>query len=183
MSPATSVGGTVATGCAGLVGCNHRRCPGWLTGIVLPARAVAGAASAVLLAMVISACSRDDRADGARFCEALRTEQITLTGGVTSTAQAEALVARYEELAELAPAAVRDEWTVVTQLLEAAVTTPADDPEAAQALTERALAAQQDVDVVTEWVRATCAVDLRPGLATDQPDPPAITPAPPPPSG
>jgi hypothetical protein len=165
------------------VGCNHRDHDGWLTGPVPPVRALAGAASAVLLAVVATACNRDARADGAQFCEALRTEQITLTGGVTSTAQAEVLVARYEELTELAPAAVRDEWTVVTDLLAAAVAVPADDAAAAQALTEQALAAQQDVDVVTEWVRVTCGVDLRPGLATDQPDPPAITPAPPPSEG
>jgi hypothetical protein len=140
-------------------------------------------AVAVVLAAGLMGCNRGGRADGAQFCDALRTEQIVLTGGVTTPAQAASLVSRYRELQRMAPAAVRDEWTRVADLLEAAATTPAGDAVAVQRLTERALATQQDVDVVTEWARKTCGVDLRPGLPVDTPDPPAITSAPPPPSG
>jgi hypothetical protein len=151
-----------------------------LTGPVPAARALPRVAAVVLLAVGLAGCNRGERADGTRFCEALRTEQITLTGGVTTPEQATALLQRYRELEVLAPAAVRDEWTVVADLIEAAATAPTDDPAATQRLTEQALAAQQDVDTVTEWVRATCGVDLRPGLPVDNPAPPAITPAPPP---
>jgi hypothetical protein len=151
-----------------------------LTGPVLAARALPRVAAVALLAAGLAGCNREARADGTKFCESLRTEQITLTAGVSTPEQAAALVQRYRELQLLAPAAIRDEWTVVADLLEAAATAPTDDPTATQRLTEQALAAQQDVDTVTQWVRTVCGVDLRPGLPVDTPDPPAITPAPPP---
>ena len=140
----------------------------------------------VVLALVLAglaACSRETRADGAAFCDAVRTEQATLTGGVSSPEQAAAMVDRYRELEELAPVAVRDEWGRVTDLLETAATTAAGDAEAVAALAEEALTAAQDVDTVTTWLRTTCGVDLRPGFATDQPVAPALTTAPPPSEG
>jgi hypothetical protein len=137
----------------------------------------------VLVLAALTACSRETRADGAAFCDAVRTEQATLTAGVASPEQAAAVVERYRELEELAPVAVRDEWGRVTDLLETAAITPTGDAEAVAALAQDALAAAQDVDTVTTWLRTTCGVDLRPGLATDQPVPPALTTAPPPSEG
>jgi hypothetical protein len=137
----------------------------------------------VLVTAALSACNRETRADGGAFCEAVRTEQASLTAGVAGPEQASAMVARYRELEELAPVAVRDEWGRITDLLETAATTPTGDAEAVAELAQDALAAAQDVDTVTTWVRTTCGVDLRPGFATDQPVPPALTTAPPPSEG
>ena len=119
-------------------------------------RAVLATGAALL---VLASCDKGSRED--RFCERLAEEQALLAVVPTDPDELDAFVERYQDLADIAPLAIEEQWQTVTELVEAVATEDLTDPAAADRLRDRAVAATRPIDEVRAYARTTCGVELR----------------------
>jgi hypothetical protein len=136
-------------------------------------RSVPLSAAAVLLGL--AACGDGGAGDAGRFCARVEAEQAALSGGIVTPLDASAAVTRYQELADLAPLAIRDEWAQLTAVVEAAATADVTDPAERDRLTELAYGSEQAARTVDQWVTERCGVRLRNGPAITAPAGPGTT--------
>jgi hypothetical protein len=134
----------------------------------LQLRAVLATVGAVAL---VASCDEGSRED--RFCRRLAEDQALLAVVPGNPDQLDAFVERYQELADVAPLAIEEQWQTVTELFEAVATEDLTDPAAADRLRDRAVAATKPVDEVRAYARTTCGVELvvaaTPGAVTTVP--------------
>ncbi len=123
-------------------------------GFVRPRLAVAALAAALLL----GGCDKGSRED--RFCGRLAKDHALLAVVPSDPAQLDAYVNRYRQLEKVAPLAISDEWSTITDLMEHVASTNLSDPAAADKLRDEAVAATRSVDVVRLYALKTCGVDL-----------------------
>jgi hypothetical protein len=134
----------------------------------LPLRAVLASIGAVVL---LASCDRGSRED--RFCRRLAEDQALLAVVPSEPDQLDAFVERYQELADVAPLAIEEQWRTITELFEAVATEDLTDPATADRLRDRAVAATKPIDEVRAYARTTCGVELvvaaTPGAVTTVP--------------
>ena len=138
------------------------------------ARLGASAVAALAIAApLLAACGpRGDRAG--RFCALVKTDQPAITAGVRG-ASVDKVVDQFHALERTAPIAIESDWAKLTDLVEAAAAIQPGDAEAQARLTTAAYEANESVQNVVGWVRATCGVDLTVPAATATSTPTATT--------
>jgi hypothetical protein len=113
---------------------------------------------AVVVVAVLGACDPGSRQD--RFCARLAKERIELSVVPTDPGDLDDFVQRYRELGKVAPLAIDDQWQTVTDLMVAVVNDDLSDPQAADRLRDRAVAATKAVNEVKLYAQQTCRVNL-----------------------
>lgn len=118
---------------------------------------------AVLVAFVVAGCSNDTSSDAERFCGEIGADPASIVSpDLTDEAGLENTIARYRDLADLAPVAIEAEWRSLLDSLETASTVVPSDPESVQRAVTRAYASERAAVDVRNWVNANCGVDLGP---------------------
>lgn len=116
-------------------------------------------------AMTLAACSTPART-ATNFCRQLQQELPEIAQPTATPAEVSDLVKRYERLGDLAPLAIEDDWTALTNLVKAAAEVDAADPASVQAVADLSYATQKSATATATWVRETCGVDISTGLGT-----------------
>ena len=118
---------------------------------------------------VLGSCDKGSRQD--RFCKKLAADQSLLSVVPQNPGDLDDFVSRYQQLANIAPLAIDDQWHTIADLVKAVATSDLSDPTTADRLRDQAIAATKAVDDVRAYAKTTCGVDLV--LA---PTPGAVTP-------
>ena len=126
---------------------------------------------AVVAVALLASCDKGSRQD--RFCRQLADDQALLAVVPTDPDELDAFVERYQDLADVAPLAIEDQWRTITELFEAVATEDLSDPATADRMRDRAVAATKSIDEVRAYARTTCGVELvvaaTPGAPTTLP--------------
>jgi hypothetical protein len=142
----------------------------------------AASVAAIAVAMAgLAACDSAPERSSSRFCSELDRQLPGLEGPTATQADQDALLARYEQLSEITPLAVEDDWQQLTELVRTAVTVVPSDPESVQKLADESYATERAYRRIFDWVTATCGVTMpQPGgiETTTVAPPPDSTPAP-----
>jgi hypothetical protein len=107
---------------------------------------------------LLGSCDKGSRQD--RFCHRLADDQALLAVVPADPDALDAFVERYQELADVAPLAIEEQWRTITDLFEAVATEDLTDPAAADRLRDKAVAATKPIDEVRAYARTTCGVEL-----------------------
>ena len=108
----------------------------------------------------LSACGGGSEPSATAFCNALDRELPGLEGPTATQGDLDALVERYDGLAELAPLAIEADWTQITDLIRTAVTVEPDDPTSVQTALDAAYRTERAARRVEAWVSATCGLAM-----------------------
>jgi len=123
------------------------------------ARLTVAAAIVAVGTSLLAACGpRGDRAG--HFCALVKSDQPALTAGVKGDVSIDKVVDQFHDLERTAPIAIEADWAKLTDLVEAAAAIQPGDADAQARLTTAAYEANESVQNVVGWVRATCGVDL-----------------------
>lgn len=127
--------------------------------------------------LALAACNGDPTPSAAQFCAEISTNRDEI---VTPTFLAEvdidAHVELHQRLESLAPLAVAEEWAIVTDAVETAATVVPTDSNSVQRAVDAAYRSEAAAVAVSEWVLASCGVDLGPVSTIaphDRPEPAA----------
>lgn len=124
------------------------------------------AAPAAALTLLLAACGDDAAGSAERFCGEIDENKALLTDpGLVYSDDVEPLLARYREIAELAPLAIEQEWRQLLVAYETASTVVPGDPDSEQLALTAAYQSESAAVAVADWLRANCGVDIGP-LAT-----------------
>jgi hypothetical protein len=126
---------------------------------------------AVALAAAVTVLGRATRQPAGPLRKKLAADQSLLSVVPQDPGDLDAFVARYQQLANIAPLTIDDEWHTIADLVKAVATSDLSDPTTADRLRDQAVAAMKAVDDVRAYAKTTCGVDLV--LA---PTPGAVTP-------
>ena len=107
----------------------------------------------------------------------MKTDQPAITAGVQGSQSVDEVVDQFHALQRTAPIAIESDWAKLTDLVEAAAAIQPGDADAQARLTTAAYEADESVQNVVGWVRATCGVDLTVPAAAATTTPTATTPA------
>jgi hypothetical protein len=107
---------------------------------------------------VLGSCEKGSPQD--RFCKKLVEEQSLLSVVPQNPGDLDAFVSRYQQLADIAPLAIDDQWQSIADLVKAVATSDLSDPTTADRLRDQAVAATKAVDDVRAYANTTCGVDL-----------------------
>jgi hypothetical protein len=124
--------------------------------------------SASACVAIISACSSPART-ATNFCRQLANELPEIADLPATDEQISDAVKRYERLLEVAPLEIEREFESLTALMRAARDVDAADIESVQALVELTYSSEKDALASSDWVLATCGVDLSLGIAPSAP--------------
>jgi hypothetical protein len=75
-----------------------------------------------------------------------------------------AAVGHFTRLQKVAPLEVQQDWDALTELMIAASKVKADDAESVQQVADLAYATEANANSASEWVKATCGVDISLGV-------------------
>ena len=75
-----------------------------------------------------------------------------------------AAVGHFTRLQKVAPLEVQQDWNALTELMIAASKVKADDAESVQQVADLAYATEANANTASEWVKATCGVDISLGV-------------------
>ena len=75
-----------------------------------------------------------------------------------------AAVGHFTRLQKVAPLEVQQDWDALTELMIAASKVKADDAESVQQVADLAYATEAIANTASEWVKATCGVDISLGV-------------------
>lgn len=118
-----------------------------------------GAISAICVLAFATSCGGTDRT-ATNFCRQLAKEMPGIATVPTTQSEADVLVSRYRRLGEVTPAAVADDWSTLTSMLEDATNLNTSNSEDVEAFTKEALQANKAAGRALQWVKDTCGVDL-----------------------
>ena len=124
--------------------------------------------SASACVAIISACSSPART-ATNFCRQLANELPEIADLPATDEQISDAVKRYERLLDVAPLEIEREFESLTALMRAARDVDAADIESVQALVELTYSSEKDALASSDWVLATCGVDLSLGIAPSAP--------------
>ena len=144
-------------------------------------RFVAPVAAATVALAALVACGGSPERSSSRFCSELDQQLPGLEGPVATQEDQDALVARYDELNEIAPLALEEDWQQLTDLIHTAATIVPTDPASVQRASDVAYATERAYRRIFEWVSANCGLTMpQPGgiETTTIAPPPDSTPAP-----
>lgn len=126
-------------------------------------------ACTVTAVVLLPACSDADRS-GANFCEKLSSKVDGLSGPLATSDDISDLVNRYESLDAITPLAIRDDWHVITELLQTAEDVDYEDPRSRQDLADAAYKAERSARDVARWVESTCGIAMPDVIGVEGPD-------------
>lgn len=140
------------------------------------------AAAAVALAGLV-ACGGSPERSSSRFCSEL-DQQLPGLEPLSATAtpeEVDALVARFDELNEVTPLAVEEDWQQLTDLVHTAATVVPTDPASVQKMADEGYATERAYRRIVEWVSANCGLTMPPagGIETTTVAPPPDSTPPP----
>ena len=116
----------------------------------------AGLAAAALLA----GCRTTTTPSAAAFCRRVEANRSVLHGGGADAAGVARTLAAYRNVAQVAPAGVRDAWGTVTALVESAASADLSEPQTNERLAARSLAAKPEIDSIVNYTKSTCGLDI-----------------------
>jgi hypothetical protein len=73
-------------------------------------------------------------------------------------------VERFKRLAKVAPLEIEEHWNALTALMVETSKVDADNPESVQRVVDLAYATEVSATASSEWVVATCGVDISQGV-------------------
>lgn len=123
-----------------------------------PAAAVVMALASAGFALV--ACGGSPERSSSRFCSRLDQQLPALLGPYATQEEQDALLARYQDLGEVAPLAVEEDWQALTELVQTAITVAPGDQESTQRLADAAYATERAYRRIHEWVATTCGLTM-----------------------
>lgn len=113
--------------------------------------------------LVLAACGGGSERSTEGYCDDLAKEVEQLNLDLVSLDDAEALVERYERLAERAPVAVADEWQQLADLMIAAAAVDLTDDAARSAVVEQAASTERAANQIVAHAINTCGVTIPTG--------------------
>ena len=117
-----------------------------------------------LIALIaITACSETART-GTNFCRQLAKEMPGIAVMPATVEEVNAAVGHFTRLQKVAPLDVQQDWDVLTELMIAASQVKAEDAESVQQVADLAYASEANSKSASDWVKATCGVDISLGV-------------------
>lgn len=116
-----------------------------------------------LAPIAISACAETPRT-GTNFCRQLAKEMPGISVMPATVEEVNAAVGHFTRLQKVAPLEVQQDWNALTDLMIAASKVQADDAESVQQVADLAYATEANASTASEWVKATCGVDISLGV-------------------
>jgi hypothetical protein len=98
------------------------------------------------------------------FCRQLEQEMPAIAELPATPEAIDATVERFERLLAVAPLAIEEDLSKLTDLFRAAADMDAADPESVQSVVDQAYYTEQSAANVSDYVLATCGVDIATGL-------------------
>ena len=112
---------------------------------------------------VLASCASPART-ATNFCRQLQKELPGIALPAATPREVSDLVASYGRLLDVAPLAVQEDWTVLTELIRAAAKVDAADPASVQAVADLSYASQKNAANAAAWALANCGVDISTGV-------------------
>ena len=116
-----------------------------------------------IASVVLTACSETPRT-GTNFCRQLAKEMPGIAVMPATVAEVNAAVGHFTRLQKVAPLEVQQDWDVLTELMIAASKVKAEDAESVQQVADLAYASEANSKSASDWVKATCGVDISLGV-------------------
>ena len=113
--------------------------------------------------IAITACAETPRT-GTNFCRQLAKEMPGISVMPATVEEVKAAVGHFTRLQKVAPLEVQQDWDALTELMIAASKVKADDAESVQQVADLAYATEASANAASEWVKATCGVDISLGV-------------------
>lgn len=113
-----------------------------------------------LLAVAATVACSDPERTGARFCAELGEQAPLLAGPLGTPDDVDELVKRYRDLEKITPLAIEEEWTILTDLVEAASDVDPSDPRSQQDVADAAYKAERPARDIAIWVETTCGISM-----------------------
>jgi hypothetical protein len=118
-------------------------------------------AAAALIAATLTACAPEATRTEAAYCAAIRDGGATITDPVLLTeTDVDALLDRYERIAQVAPIAVAPEWETMLATLRTASTLVPGDVDGQARVHDAALASQTAAERIIDYTAQRCALAL-----------------------
>lgn len=111
----------------------------------------------------VTACAETPRT-GTNFCRQLAKEMPGISVMPATVEEVNAAVGHFTRLQKVAPLEVQQDWDALTELMIAASKVKADDAESVQKVADLAYATEASANAASEWVKATCGVDISLGV-------------------
>lgn len=111
----------------------------------------------------VTACAETPRT-GTNFCRQLAKEMPGISVMPATVEEVNAAVGHFTRLQKVAPLEVQQDWNALTELMIAASKVKADDAESVQQVADLAYATEANANSASEWVKATCGVDISLGV-------------------
>lgn len=111
----------------------------------------------------VTACAETPRT-GTNFCRQLAKEMPGISVMPATVEEVNAAVGHFTRLQKVAPLEVQQDWNALTELMIAASKVKADDAESVQQIADLAYATEASANTASEWVKATCGVDISLGV-------------------
>ena len=111
----------------------------------------------------VTACAETPRT-GTNFCRQLAKEMPGISVMPATVEEVNAAVGHFTRLQKVAPLEVQKDWNALTELMIAASKVKADDAESVQQVADLAYATEANANTASEWVKATCGVDISLGV-------------------
>ena len=111
----------------------------------------------------VTACADTPRT-GTNFCRQLAKEMPGISVMPATVEEVNAAVGHFTRLQKVAPLEVQQDWDALTKLMIAASKVKADDAESVQQVADLAYATEANANTASEWVKATCGVDISLGV-------------------
>ena len=116
-----------------------------------------------IASVALTACSETPRT-GTNFCRQLAKEMPGIAVMPATVAEVNAAVGHFTRLQKVAPLEVQQDWDVLTELMIAASKVKAEDAESVQQVADLAYASEANSKSASDWVKATCGVDISLGV-------------------
>ncbi|MEY2885754.1 MAG: hypothetical protein RJB40_609 [Actinomycetota bacterium] len=113
--------------------------------------------------VTVTACAETPRT-GTNFCRQLAKEMPGISVMPATVEEVNAAVGHFTRLQKVAPLEVQQDWDALTELMIAASKVKADDAESVQKVADLAYATEANANAASEWVKATCGVDISLGV-------------------
>lgn len=113
--------------------------------------------------IAVTACAETPRT-GTNFCRQLAKEMPGISVMPATVEEVNAAVGHFTRLQKVAPLEVQQDWDALTELMIAASKVKADDAESVQKVADLAYATEANANSASEWVKATCGVDISLGV-------------------
>ena len=113
--------------------------------------------------LAVTACAETPRT-GTNFCRQLAKEMPGISVMPATVEEVNAAVGHFTRLQKVAPLEVQQDWDALTKLMIAASKVKADDAESVQQVADLAYATEANANTASEWVKATCGVDISLGV-------------------